>query len=414
MITTQYTELSRHLTRTLSKETKKQNGIYFTPPQTIHSILKILDPYIKSGKIHNILEPSCGSGEFLHAIISQYKKGSFCINAVENNTTIFNSIKDVFSDKMDNSIVNLRNEDFLCYYPNEPQDLIIGNPPFFVMKKHDVDTSYYPFFDGRPNIFLLFLIKSIQHLSDEGILCFVLPSNFMNSLVCDKTRQYIVKECDIIDIIECDDDYIETKQKTIVLIIQRKKPSDICQRNMKNVLSLHHHTIFGTEHTIQNIKELCEGTTTLFDMGFDVNVGSIVWNQCKPILTDDPTKTRLIYSSDIENNQLSIKTYDNQEKKNYINKRGSNEPLLVINRGYGTGKYVFQYCLLTNPDEYLIENHLICIRPVEKMTKRQLLSQYKKIITSLQNNKTNKFIQLYFGNNAINTTELRHIMPMFL
>ena len=40
--------------------------------------------------------------------------------------------------------------------------------------------------------------------------------------------------------------------------------------------------------------------------------------------------------------------------------------------------------------------------------------EIKKIITSLQNNKTNKFIQLYFGNNAINTTELRHIMPMFL
>lgn len=410
----QYTELSRHLTRTLSKETKRQNGIYFTPPKTIHSILKILDPYIKSGKIRNILEPSCGSGEFLRAIISQYKTSPLCINAIENNTTIFNSIRDVFSNEMENSSITLHNEDFLSYHPNEPQDLIIGNPPFFVMKKHDVNTSYYPFFDGRPNIFLLFLIKSIQHLSDEGILCFVLPCNFMNALAFDKTRQYIIKECDIIDIIECDDDYIETKQKTVVLIIQRKQTSDISPRNMNNILSLHNHAIFGTENTIQNIKELCEGSTTLFDMGFDVNVGSIVWNQCKSILTNDPTKTRLIYSSDIENNQLSIKTYDNEEKKNYINKQGSTEPLLVINRGYGTGKYVFQYCLLKNPEEYLIENHLICIRPVEKITKRQLLSQYKKIITSLQNNKTNKFIQLYFGNNAINTTELRHIMPIFL
>ena len=32
-------------------------------------------------------------------------------------------------------------------------DLIIGNPPYFVMKKTDVDESYHNYFDGRPNIF---------------------------------------------------------------------------------------------------------------------------------------------------------------------------------------------------------------------------------------------------------------------
>ena len=30
-----------------------------------------------------------------------------------------------------------------------------------------------------------------------------------------------------------------------------------------------------------------------------------------------------------------------------------------------------------------------------------------------QYSKTNEFIELYFGNNAINTTELQHILPIF-
>ena len=38
---------------------------------------------------------------------------------------------------------------------------------------------------------------------------------------------------------------------------------------------------------------------------------------------------------------------------------------------------------------------------------------YKKIITSFDNDKTMSFIKLYFGNNAINTTELGEIMPIY-
>ena len=53
----------------------------------------------------------------------------------------------------------------------------------------------------------------------------------------------------------------------------------------------------------------------MFDLNFNVNVGNIVWNQCKKDLTDNNNKTLLIYSSDIKNNKLSIKKYSNNEKK---------------------------------------------------------------------------------------------------
>ena len=81
-------------------------------------------------------------------------------------------------------------------------------------------------------------------------------------------------------------------------------------------------------------------------MNFEVKVGNVVWNQVKDKLTDDNTNTRLVYSSDIIDNELSIKEYKNPTKKNFIEQKGSTDLLLVVNRGYGKGKYKFSYCLI--------------------------------------------------------------------
>ena len=161
-----------------------------------------------------------------------------------------------------------------------------------------------------------------------------------------------------------------------------------------------------------------QNSYSLADIGFKVNVGTIVWNQCKDILTDDKSKTRLIYSSDIKYNKLIYKKYSNNQKKNHILKEGIKEPLLIINRGYGVGNYNFEYCLITNDlyencEEYLIENHLICIRHISESNKELLIKKYEKIIDSLNDNRTQQFIKLYFGNNAINTTELNYILPIY-
>ncbi len=94
-------------------------------------------------------------------------------------------------------------------------------------------------------------------------------------------------------------------------------------------------------------------------------------------------------------------------------KEGHTEPILVINRGYGKGQYVFNYCLIEDEKPYLIENHLICIKDKHGLTKKKLQNQYKKIIKSFENKKTTEFIELFFGNNAINTTEMRHVLPMY-
>jgi hypothetical protein len=194
------------------------------------------------------------------------------------------------------------------------------------------------------------------------------------------------------------------------------------------------YTIFATTKVIDRLNELYINATTLNALKFKVYVGNIVWNEHKSLLTDDEQKTRLIYSTDIKNNTLSIKNYTNTAKKNYINREGYKEPLLVINRGYGVGNYNFEYSLINcghsdslfNIKEYLIENHLICIKYEEDEQEYfgnsdssdsvddYLIYKYNQIYRSLSDERTTEFIKLYFGNNAINTTELSNILPIYL
>lgn len=401
-----YSVLSTSLTKQLEKKEKKDNGIFFTPPKTIKKNLEFLEPYIKDFK--TVLEPSCGSCEFIEQLC---KYDHLDITGIEINDTIFKTIEHIGNDK-----IKLYNENFLTSKINIKYDLIIGNPPYFVMKKGDVDKSYYNYFDGRPNIFILFIAKSLGMLNKNGILSFVLPRSFLNCLYYDKLRKHILENYQIYDIIDCDDSYIETKQDTIILILRNEKNINFDMNHEFN-LNIQNYSIFGKKKDVKKMKILYKNSNTLSKMNFYVNVGNVVWNQCKSILTHDKSKTLLIYSSDISNNKLKIKAYSNKDKKNYIDKKGKTEPLLVINRGYGVGSYKFNYCIINeNEDEevkYLVENHLICIQYREKIEREELIKKYKKIIRSFNDERTKKFIKIYFGNNAMNTTELNNILPIY-
>jgi type I restriction-modification system DNA methylase subunit len=394
----EYSNLSKYITNKLSKKTKKDNGIYFTPPSCVDKNIELLKPYFKN--IKTILEPSCGSCEFIIALYSKFKK--LKITGIEFNKEIYDEIVSI-----NNNNINIINKNFLDYEGTK-YDLIIGNPPFFVMKKNDVDKKYYNYFEGRPNIFILFIIKTLTLLNDNGILSFVLPKSFLNSFYYDKTRKYIYNNYQILELVECNDKYIETQQETIILIVRKQNDID----NSKFVLNKNNLTIFGCEENIKLINELYTGSTTLNEMNFNVGVGNVIWNENKDKLTDDETKTRLIYSSDIKNNNLILKKYSNKEKKNYIDKKGDNSMCLLINRGYGMGNYNFEYCLVKDM-KYLIENHLIYIKYNNECSNDELIKLYEKVIKSLDNEKTKKFIKLYFGNNAINTKELNYILPIY-
>ena len=455
-----YSKLSKDLTKNLDKDIKKSNGIFFTPPSCIKNTLKILEPYINEinelqpKKIFNILEPSCGSCEYINGLInhlSNSKYNNYKITGVEYNIKIYEKIKNLYNDrKKYGNKIEIANEDFMSFNTNNLHgiyDLIIGNPPFFVMKKENIDKKYYDYLYGRPNIFILFIIKSIKLLKNGGILSFILPKNFINCTYYNKTREFINKNTQIIDIIECHEEYIETQQSTILFIIKKIDDS----KNIDNtpfIFKNTQFTIFNTKDKIKKLHSIYKNYKTLNELGFYVSVGNIVWNQNKDYLKDTiytidkDTKTintRLIYSSDIKNNKLEFSKFkdlvknkksgkpEENTKKHYIdlssdkkiNNKATNEIMLLINRGYGTGEYKLNYYLINENNNimYVVENHILCIKKnkeiIKNIKKTQLIKEYKQIISSLKNKKTKEFINLYFGNGGINTAEMNHILPIF-
>ena len=396
-----FSDISKQLTKQISKNEKQTNGIFFTPKSIVVETIRIVKSIKRIYK--NILEPSCGSCEFINELINEYPNSQ--ITGIEKNKTIYDKISKYSGDKL-----TIHHHDFMNYKPHNKYDLIIGNPPYFVMKKQDTAKEYSMYYDGRPNIFILFTIKSLEMLKPGGILCFILPSTFLNCLYYHKLRKYINTNFKIISIKDCNNSFIDTNQNTIIFIVQNKKTST----NDKFIFNINNYVIFNNEENVIKLNNIMKHSSVLNDIGFNVKIGNITWNEHKDKLTDDVSCTRLIYSSDIKNKELDTSIFKNDKKKNFIKMDGSNKVCIIINRGYGTGKYKFDFCLLDQTQPFLLENHIICIESKIDLERCVMIDKCKAIIKSFSDIRTKYFIETYFRNSAINATEIANILPIFV
>ena len=397
-----YSDLTLKITKGLSKTEKKEYGFFVTPPSIIDILIEKTAQY--TSNVSRILEPSCGSCEIVNALIESGKYPTALVDAVEFNTKVFDSIKYLTFK----TPVTLIHQDFLTYQ-NGKYDLIIGNPPYFVMPKDDVPDKYQEFVVGRPNIFGIFIIHALSILSENGILSFVIPKSFLNAAYYSKIRDYIHSSCTIVDIIdfEANNDFLETQQATFGLIIQKKQSDVVVESRFS--MKLGDHYVF-TENS-ENLKKLFERSSTLKELGFTVKTGTVVWNQYKANLTSDNKKTLLIYNTNIEGSAIVEKTFNNDEKKQYIDMEGQEGIVLVVNRGNGNSAYKLTYSLVNMGErKYLVENHLNVIvytgpgDPVEK---------YNRIVRSFQDPRTTEFIKIFLGNNGLSKSELESIFPIY-
>jgi adenine-specific DNA-methyltransferase len=200
---------------------------------------------------------------------------------------------------------------------------------------------------------------------------------------------------------------LETQQATLGLIIQKKSADVISESRFS--MKLGDHYIF-TENA-ENLKKLFERSSTLKQLGFSVKTGNVVWNQHKTKLTSDNKKTLLIYNTNIEGSQIVEKTFNNDEKKQYIDMEGQKGIVLVVNRGNGNSAYKLTYSLVNMGErKYLVENHLNVIvyngteDPFEK---------YNQILRSFQDPRTTEFIKIFLGNNGLSKSELESIFPIY-
>jgi len=404
----QFSDLTIEITKKLTKEEKKDYGIFMSPNSIISLLFSTVLNHLNNdtSSIKRILEPSCGTCEIVNycdKILNNVE-----IDAIELNDKIYKSIKDL---KFKNKVL-LHNADFINYKTEQLYDLIIGNPPYFVCKKSDIPKEYECYIHGRPNIFGLFILHSLSLLKPGGIISLIIPKSFLNSLYYSTIRNYIKEMCSIVKIDDYSNlnDFIDTKQSTFGLILQKNIGK---QEVLGCMYSMFINSNFIFTNNSENLREIFENSTTLDKMGLKVRTGQIVWNEVKDELTNDEDNTLLIYNTNIsKDNKFQLKSFKNDKKGQYINRDGRIDPVLVVNRGNGNSAYKLNYAIIKQ-GPFLIENHLNEIYSPKKINQTELINLYEKVIKSFQNPKTKKFIELFLGNNGLSKTELETIFPIY-
>jgi len=110
--TASFSELSLRLTEKLSKQVKKNEGIFFTPPSCVRSIVTLLRSTATDlgvlNRIRHIMEPSCGSGEFITALTNEFPDAT--ITGIEHNAMIYQEISKTLANR---ERIVLHHADFL-------------------------------------------------------------------------------------------------------------------------------------------------------------------------------------------------------------------------------------------------------------------------------------------------------------
>ena len=185
ILTEEYTKESIDYLNKADLKKRKNLGQYFTPK----SIRELLLSKLPKKDNANILDPACGSGEFLLSCEKYFK------NPKLDGFEIDKNLVSIASKLVKNS--NIKNIDTLNIDINDNKnkyDYVIGNPPYFEIKlNEELKAKHSDIIKGRVNIFSLFIKIGLEVLKDGGYLAYVVPPSMNNGAYFSKLREYIIK-----------------------------------------------------------------------------------------------------------------------------------------------------------------------------------------------------------------------------
>jgi adenine-specific DNA-methyltransferase len=272
-----------------AKSKRKSQGIYYTPKYIVEYIVKeTLGEVLKKTKpkeISNIkvFDPACGSGSFLTASYDKILKN------IVNPTlfTKFDILKDniygidldtqaveiaqlnlllkVLSQKtklptlqhnlrVGNSLISGNVEKLEKYFGSEYReqkpfnfddefkevfeqggfDVIIGNPPYVRPENVDkkernyyINSGAFEKTFGRFDLYILFIEKALKLLKENGYFAFIIPSSFFNQNYAKELRFWILKDFEILRILDLSDIKVfkVAMVQTCIVVIRKKKPN---------------------------------------------------------------------------------------------------------------------------------------------------------------------------------------------
>lgn len=394
----EYTKESIDYLKNTDIKKRKKLGQYFTPK----SIRELLLSKLPKKDNADILDPACGSGEFLLSCKKYFK------NPIIYGFDIDKKLINIASKLVKNA--SIKNFDFLNIDINKKKyDYIIGNPPYFELKlNEEIKKKYFDIIKGRVNIFSLFIKTGLDLLKDGGYLAYVVPPSMNNGAYFSKLREYIIKNSSLeyLHIIDGADNFHLANQK-VMLIILKKTNS---KKSSKYIFKKNGITIFTEDKNFLN--KSYKNTVSLKDIGYTVKTGNIIWNEHKEKLTNDKNNsTLLIWASNINNGKIIIGYTKGKPQyiKNISNDLIIKSRVVVVNRITGSSKDINIKAAIVNEKEFVCENHVNVIYMSKNANCNYSLED---IFKALQDKTNIKVMRLISGNTQISKTELERLLPI--
>lgn len=213
---------------------QKASGSYYTPDALADFVVaKSIISLSSKGKIH-VLEPSSGDDAFVTAFHRRPDRDRFSIDAVEISKKAITLAKDESDKKAD---ITYFNEDFLFFKTKERYDLVVGNPPYIkkkLLKASQIKQCKSIHLEAGlkdcavNNIWTAFLVKSVAHLSDRGVLAFVLPAELLQVKYAQEIQSFLRKHFSRVEIFTFKEIvFPDIGQDTVALIA--RKNSDLTE-----------------------------------------------------------------------------------------------------------------------------------------------------------------------------------------
>lgn len=186
------------------------SSVHHTPSYLARCIVEnvLNEADLINKKTLKILDPSCGSSEFLVEVLKQLASRNYDGNVIicgwDNSETALKTSKFLLSyekrnwnNKMDFSL-KLVSDSLIEKWDND-FDIILMNPPFVSWEqlnkesRENVSISLDRVFDGKPNQASAFFYKAIHSLNQGGVIGTVIPSSILMLDAYKKLRNEIVE-----------------------------------------------------------------------------------------------------------------------------------------------------------------------------------------------------------------------------
>jgi len=386
---------------------RKSLGQYFTPRSVREALLNKLPNTMNNPKV---LDPGCGTGEFLITAKEHFKNPE--LHGWDIDKKLVNVTKRIVPE------VRLKNIDALLNQDYGKFDFVIGNPPYYEFTPSEtIKKKFSDIINGRVNIFSLFIYQGIKWLKEKGYLAYVVPPSMNNGAYFLKLRKFIVANSNIeyLHILDNPKIFHNALQSTMLLVLKKGE-------NKGNYLFQKNGILIFSEDS-QYLEKAFRNKLTLHDLNYEVKTGRLVWNQNKPLLTNNHKGSiPLIWSHNITSDGLKFPIVNN-EKPQYVKRKDFDVgPAIVANRITGLIKAVKLKAAIIPPGmKFIAENHVNVIFPPTrkrqiKMTLGNKLPKInltaKDIANQLSSREKLKVVENITGNTQVSKTELEKLFPI--